>query len=556
MLSRSLRFHSCGGRIGNPESFSISRTLDKDPIAVGDPHMPTTPAPETAIASKAQPISSIPPCLSTLNSRGGSMSSTPCEDRTASCAGGNEVSQVQAASLLPKVWQMFQIGLFIWSWLKCWWDLIYNLFMLSRGYDIICAASALVQLVGLVMTNVLGCVSLRKDSLQMALVAAMDLDTPVLTAKHAQQVVEGEHVQAYEDLRLRSSVWRSLPLAMLMVFVAFRTWVELPACQLMAIVPVFMTTLRPDLAKHSLFIRGWVKSDIEPSRLYMANTIRNGFGDLSIPPRIDDTTERSFLYADHWMWNRAAHCGQSEWKPVLKELNQEEFGTWFRGGPILLDDQYTGGFGNGNVYMMQVVFWRHVVSNLYAAEDRLGSLAQGAFNHEAEAYAGRLAGTAASATGVISWKSQVDFLGKLIGMSEPPTSAQHVRSISQTRPWKLDLLGISLQDGAIMQLAQALVLLLVATLPIAKAILRKWPVSNWLDAGLIRLHVGLDLTLLVGVAIFCANARFAFEIQKFFSTCADQWVPVLERFLRKMDDDKDGSNCTFARKRFCFYLVS
>ena len=478
MLFRSLRSCGCGRRTGNPEGFSIK-----------DPHMPTTAAPETAIASKAQPISSIPPCLSTLNSRGGSMSSTPCEDRTAACAGGNEVSRVQAASLLPKVWQMFQIALFIWSWLKCWWDLIYNLFMLSRGYDIIYAASALVQLVGLVMTNVLGFVALRKDSPHLAFIAAMDLDTPVLAAKHAQQVVEGEHVQAYEDLRLRSSAWRSLPLAMLMVFLAFRTWVELPACQMMASVPLFMTTLREDLAKQSLFIRGWVKSDIQPSQLYMANNIRIGFGGLSIPPPIDDTTERSFLYADHWMWNRAAHCGQSEWRPVLKELNQEELGTWFRGGPILLDDQYTGGFGNGNVYMMQVVFWRHVVSNLYAAEDRLGSLAQGAFNYQAEAYAGRLAGTAASATGVISWKSQVDFLGKLIGMSGPPTSAQRVRSISQTRPWKLDLLGISLQAGAIMQLAQALVLLLVATLPIAKAILRKWPVSNWLDAGLIRLHV-------------------------------------------------------------------
>ena len=54
---------------------------------------------------------------------------------------------------------------------------------------------------------------------------AVDLDTPYLACKHGLQVVKGPE---RDKLRIRNSIWRSLPLAMISFVLSMRSLAEIP----------------------------------------------------------------------------------------------------------------------------------------------------------------------------------------------------------------------------------------------------------------------------------------------------------------------------------------
>ncbi|CAK9061912.1 unnamed protein product [Durusdinium trenchii] len=136
-----------------------------------------------------------------------------------------------------KVIPTLQVALFVGSWITSWWSLVTNAFRVTlggHGFDIVYAAPVAVLLLGLFMTNLQGFLEeKRRGDMPLAKAAALDLDLACLLHRHGKELCAGKPIKAWDRLKVRQALGRGIPLSMVSFYIASRSLVEAPACQLL-----------------------------------------------------------------------------------------------------------------------------------------------------------------------------------------------------------------------------------------------------------------------------------------------------------------------------------
>ena len=415
--------------------------------------------------------------------------------------------------------RLVEILLLQWAWLKSWFDLVFNGLELFEKFDIKFLAPTVVIVVGIIMTNVLGFINFFLQGLHLdACMAAFDLDTPFLAWKHGAQVVKGEDCSEWEKLRMRNSIWRSLPLAMITLVLQMRNLFEIPTCQVLAMVGPVATSVVPDLYNQSRFIQD-IHDDANLN--YSAIGQVQDFLDASSRMSMDQRegfrpTGRLLLDLEKDVWG-AAHCSESTWEETTMLFKQDVPEHWFVGFPVDLDQVEFGGIGSGNLASFNAIFFEKYMSEL----DREGDAVK-------QSFAGRL-GSYQVASDVLPFRFLCRVLIRLLeGLKGNPRRI----TVSQSRPWKLqigDLVNLQIKSGWKVRVFQACGLLLVATLPILKKILVACQVrpGQLFIKSMVALYMFVDLACVVMAWLLCAAAPMACHTGAAFKTAAS----VLPRIL-------------------------
>lgn len=218
-------------------------------------------------------------------------------------------------------WQMAQnslpIMLLLWAWLQCWSGMLFHGFQICQGSESIEHIMPMVVLVaGLVMTNVIGYVHFCQKGLwRDACLAAVDLDTPYLAYQHGRQIMLGKNCPDWEELRLRNSIWRSLPLAMVGFVLAFRIILEIPTCQAVGTLSTFAAGTFPELIPYSKFAEDLSEDGVNWTELTKFQSVQNfakkvpedykGQGNLEVCAKA--------IHLENAVW-AAAECKNSNWR--------------------------------------------------------------------------------------------------------------------------------------------------------------------------------------------------------------------------------------------------
>ena len=422
----------------------------------------------------------------------------------------NEVPKSQATwQHVETLRRLVEILLLQWAWLKSWFDLVvYGLKLrdahhLSEKFDIKFLAPTVVIVVGIVMTNVLGFLNFFLQGLHLdACMAAFDLDTPFLARKHGAQVVKGEDCPEWEKLRMRNSIWRSLPLAMITLVLSLRNLFEIPTCQILASMGAGAASLLPRLENESHFIQEIYNAGLDASNIQQVRKFRE-YADTT-PFEQREGFARSggqlLLGLEKDVWE-AAHCSESTWEETTMLRKQDVSEHWVIGFPVDLDHVEFGGIGSGNMASLNAIFFEQWVSEVERKGDEIKQM---------------------MAKRLVYFSSKLFLHGlpwqvivrKCIQRLRDTVSNEPVITVVQSRPWKLqigDLVNLEIKSGWKVRVLQACGLLLVATLPILKKILAACQVrpGQLFIKSIVFLYVFADLAVVVVAWLLCAAAPMA-----------------------------------------------
>ena len=433
------------------------------------------------------------------------------------------------------------------AWMKTWIDLITNGIVVVQQYpatDARCTAPVIVILAGIILTNVIGFTHFfRKGCFTEAIAAAVDLDTPYLAYKLHAEVLRGDNCLDWEKLRLRNSIWRSLPLAITTFALASRVVVEIPLCQQFATLGPLAVGTFPDLAPESPFVHDlWFHNGVNPDAIRIFQNVWNSTREL-LPSQtregLQEVAKKSLVLQQR-AW-AAAHCKDSEWKQVELPL-ELDFDRWFLGstshGMSNLAGIEFGGIGSGSMAALNYITeekWE-----LGAGEHNDRFRAYNKFIKSSRYHAlNKLAGIRSE---IISKSDNtIEILGE--GKTVVTDEAQ---SIQQFRPWRLNV-GFhvfQMNDGWKVRLLQTFGLLAVAALPFFKRTLSTSSVHKPVLIFIVGVYTVFDLTCLVSTFVVCASAPVAHHL----STLPTIVVDVLIQFVEERSHDISGTDSDTPRK--------
>ncbi|CAE7907322.1 unnamed protein product, partial [Symbiodinium necroappetens] len=432
-----------------------------------------------------------------------------------------------------------EIVLLLWAWLKSWADLLNNgraAWQLLPDTDIELLAPVVVVVVGIIVTSLLGFFTLFEQGLYVeACMAAVDLDTPYLAWKHGSDVVKGRDCHDWEKLRLRNSIWRSLPLAMMSFILSLRLLMEIPTCQMFATMGVLPVLVFPDLANRSLFVRDTRRDGVNVSQMDRIQLL-DRLAD-KIPwehKRFIRGDAEAGVKVENQFW-RAAHCSDSVWEYDTLPRDQDLAQNWLLFAPALWDRIEFGGIGSGSLAALNALAVERAFESIYREEETLKPallkmLRKGSLKH-------RLAGMVIRVS-QISWRTLVDGFRELVlsKMDNEPT-----RTMRQRRPWTLAIGGsvwLQVKSGWKVKLFQTGCLLMVAVLPILKKILAVSKIRNYLFTGAVIMYGVFDMACLVTTWLLCAAAPLAFNLgatAEVFTAAATQVMAGTIKALDRVD---------------------
>ena len=404
--------------------------------------------------------------------------------------------------------RLVEILLLQWAWLKSWFDLVvYGLklrdgYHISEKFDIKFLAPTVVIIVGIVMTNVLGFVNFFLQGLHLdACMAAFDLDTPFLACKHGAQVVKGEDCPEWEKLRMRNSIWRSLPLAMITLALSLRSLFEIPTCQVFATVGPLVDSVIPEFENESRFIHDIRNANLNYSAIGEPGVFRAGTSKIPMEQKnrfLD--AGRLLLHLEDDVWD-AAHCSDSAWEETTMPRKRDLSEHWCLGYPVDFEQVELGGIGSGNIAGFNAIFFEQLVSEVERKGDEIKQMLAKRLSFWSKLMLHGLPWRAVVRTGI---QGLVDLGGNLPWIT-----------VSQSRPWKLEignLVNLEIKSGWKVRVLQACGLLLVALLPILKKILAACQVrpDQLFIKSIVGLYVLVDLACLVMAWLLCAVAPMAY----------------------------------------------
>jgi len=432
----------------------------------------------------------------------------------------NEIPKGQATwKHVEMLRRLVEILLLQWAWLKSWFDLVVYGLKLFEKFDIKFLAPTVVIVVGIVMTNVLGFINFFLQGLHLdACMAAFDLDTPFLACKHGAQVVKGEDCAEWEKLRMRNSIWRSLPLAMITLVLSLRNLFEIPTCQMFALLGPIATSVLPELENQSRFIQDIRNASLNYSAIGEVRGMREGSSRI----RADQKerfrpTGRLLLELEDDVWE-AAHCSESTWEEAKMSRKQDVSQHWLNGFPVDLDHVEFGGIGSGNLASFNAIFFEQWMSEAERKGDEIKQM-----------MAKRQSFLGAVAAESLPWRT---LLRIWIRSFDDWTGNALRITVVQSRPWKLDigdLVNLEIKSGWRVRVLQACGLLLVATLPILKKILAAYQVrpDQLFVKSIMFLYVFADLAAVVVAWLLCAAAPSAYHAGVAFKAAASAVGPML-----------------------------
>jgi len=439
-----------------------------------------------------------------------------------------------------KTLQMFrrygEILLLQWAWLKCWFDLVTNGMKWYDGMnlqqeDIKCFAPMVVIMLGIVTTNSLGFVHFQKQgSMTSACVAAVDLDTPYLAWKHSSEIVRGAPCPEWEKLRLRNSIWRSLPLAGISLVLSLRLLVEIPACQGVAIGSALTVGAFPHRQNDSYFARDLRRDGLDLADMNLVKKIRTAAGriDPRAKAKLDENLTQNYLGFEGETW-AAAHCSESMWQGAMLPRGQDVSQTWLTLFPPDMERVELGGIGSGNLASLNFVFSQEWWALLRQNEARLRPKVLHMLDRSGSSLLRRLL------VKHTPWQFILDKAVSSVLDGEGDDVAQ--RTLQQTRPWRLDVGNthlIHIKEGWKVKLFQHFALLLVAVLPILKRILTTCKVRQAMPLCIVTFYAFLDLTLVAVVWIWCAAAPLAYNMGEASKKAIAALLPFATEALDRM----------------------
>eukprot|EP00438_Fugacium_kawagutii_P007165 Skav209284 [mRNA] locus=scaffold251:9049:11058:+ [translate_table: standard] len=427
----------------------------------------------------------------------------------------------------------------LWAWLKSWLSMVRNGFKVYRGLpqpDIIYLAPLVVMVVGLVMTNIMGFLNFRREGLDReARLAAVDLDSPYLAFQHISSSIRGETNPAseFQKLRLRNSIWRSLPLAMLTCALTSRMLIEVPMCQAVASMSAAVVGFWPEKRNQSLWVAnlGVKPSKAEWARSYAKWEKSPNKRELMKIQQNNSKLADDMLKLERKLWT-AAHCNKSTWTltklPKKIERMQDQVGA---AGDESDEDLARSGLSN--LIPFNVVLFQEFREDAIRQEDTLRSAITLYINRRnPTSWTGYFLGRTLEDT---PWPEVVD-LG--IRWLKKGWSFTQMGTLESFRPWNVELpyfkvILISYGEWE-MPLATALLLLVNSILPVRKQILASLGEVSTTCKLLVTLYVCLDMTLLLCTWLLCAVAPLALR----FGTLVTESINSIQSMLADLIMDE------------------
>jgi len=203
--------------------------------------------------------------------------------------------------------------------------------------DVVIIAPVIILLLGLILTNVNGYFDEKaRDELKVAKAAAVDADLLYLLHRDGRKICSGQPTKAWKRLQVRHALGRGIPLSMVSFYLASRSLIEAPTCQLSASATRFI--LKGNLTATSKLTELMEQQEQDctvdnpfrwtlgcPSIEEMKNQaalleeIREAERDYS-----NETVGHELKLAEKAIW-KSGHCSQSTWRLLpVKEKHGEK----------------------------------------------------------------------------------------------------------------------------------------------------------------------------------------------------------------------------------------
>eukprot|EP00438_Fugacium_kawagutii_P002259 Skav227475 [mRNA] locus=scaffold2491:463135:465085:+ [translate_table: standard] len=344
---------------------------------------------------------------------------------------------------------------------------------------------------------------------------------------------------------LRSSMWRSLPLAMTSFVLAFRVVVEIPICQSLATMSIYTMGMFPDMfTQYSDFAKALKRDKIDLMEITKyEESVESAKGFSAKLKRNEGlfVAETSLAVVEK-LWE-AAHCDNSKWHKTQTTEFLSECGNYVN---LVMDPGPCGdlgGIGSSNLLAFNAILFQEFKTHLLAedAEKKF----RGNFERWLSKTAGnnRFASLAAmgtkASTRLLPWPDLVDMtlnIVKAVASTGYQTSAQAVTS---ERPWTMNVFGqavFELEGGWKIDLCKSFGLLLAAILPIRKKILQACHIDGGFHVALVSLHTTWDTLCLVTAWLLCTVATVAYYFGGIAEKMLGRAWEVVAGALREIGD--------------------
>ena len=162
---------------------------------------------------------------------------------------------------------------------------------------------------------------------------------------------------------MRNALWRSIPLACINLYLAFRNLLELPFCQSVGIGDAAFFTLR---GGRGPFIEALEDGGINVSQLAQVQALQK-FTPQQVNQSLDGKFWGAYSKTVDDLW-KSAHCRQSGWRAENKPRSKDYAQSWFGINPVVsLKDGDTGNAATGNLLTVNVqmyeLVWQKVSHN-------------------------------------------------------------------------------------------------------------------------------------------------------------------------------------------------
>lgn len=269
------------------------------------------------------------------------------------------------------------VVLLLWAWAKCWLNICSNGVEVHHQWpnpEIRSAAPLAVLVTGLLAVNVLGFLNYWELGYRFAaFVAAVGLDTPYLACTQGRQLVRGETSAEWEWLQIRSSCWRSLPLAMMTFVLSSRSVFEIPSCQATATLSSLAVAGFPHLEKESEWYSAMHRDRLDPAQIYFVNHTKWYADKVAKSSKTAEAEQlsRNALKVERRIWE-AGHCNDSKWETERLPRTKDYVQHWIKSSPVdISTDGELGGIGSSNFLALNYVVFEGVKREILRNEKNL-----------------------------------------------------------------------------------------------------------------------------------------------------------------------------------------
>mmetsp|Transcript_59641 Transcript_59641/g.142225 ORF Transcript_59641/g.142225 Transcript_59641/m.142225 type:complete len:645 (-) Transcript_59641:47-1981(-) len=405
------------------------------------------------------------------------------------------------------------LGVWCYSWCKI---LFYcKATFCDRDDDILRWAPLAGQLIGLIMTNVLGVIHfVRAEDRLGVVLAALDLDIWLLAYRHGPSILKGEAPKQWEKLRLRTAIWRGVPLACIDYYLASRDTFEMPWCQATAALQLGLLRMGESQTS-SLAVKAFLKDGLNPWQLTEVKEVSGFFANSS---GAFQPARKSLLDLEKAVWN-SCHCWKSTWQRRSLSYIQDTTTVWpffYLIGP---EDNFYGKSGYPSLFALNVKMQEDYRRRLRLNDDKLRGHIRSWIPRSGLSWRRRI--KAQAALKMKTAEEMVDMMAER--RKEAHRDSPLGITFGQSRWW------------GCMSMIMARFSLFSAALPIAAQVRKSRRVSNGFMQNSIRLHVIVDALLLVSSGIFMLQSQLASIAANLNTIIADMAFKLAPVILKNLN---------------------